>query len=220
MKNFKPFSTTLIGSMPRSEELLQLKDRMLKDESLRDEYNKKVFEETKNVIEMLETIGIDVVVSGEISRDNYMSYVAEHVSGIKLMGLEEIKRITENSVEFNQSLEEMDASDNSMNNPICVDKIDTDVELDIEELKIIKEVTDGNFKITLPSPYLLTRSMWLKEITSKVYKDKKELGKDVVELLINEIRRLVKLGAKVIQIDEPILSEVVFTGQSSTNSFY
>lgn len=220
MKNFKPFSTTLIGSMPRSEELLNLKDRLIKDESLRDEYNKKVYEETKNVISMLESIGIDVVVSGEISRDNYMSYVAEHVSGIKLLGLEEIKKITENSVEFNQSLEEMDASDNSMNNPICFDRIDTDVELDIDELKNIKEVTDGAFKITLPSPYLLTRSMWLKEITSKVYKDKKELGKDVVDLLINEIRRLVKLGAKVIQIDEPILSEVVFTGKSSTNSFY
>lgn len=220
MKSFKPFSTTLIGSMPRSEELLQLKDRMIKDESLREEYNKKVFEETKNVIQMLEKIGIDVVVSGEISRDNYMSYVGEHVSGIKLMDLDAIKKITENSVEFNQSLEEMDASDNTMNSPVCFGKIDTDVELDIEEVKTIKEVTNADFKITLPSPYLLTRSMWLKEVTTKAYKNKKELGKDVVELLINEIRRLVNIGAKVIQIDEPILSEVVFTSQMAANSFY
>ena len=114
----------------------------------------------------------------------------------------------------------MDASDNSMNSPICVDRIKTDVELDIDEVKMIKKITDSDFKMTLPSPYLLTRSMWLKEVTGKVYENRNELGQDVVKLLINEIKRLVSLGAKVIQIDEPILSEVVFKNTNSSNSFY
>lgn len=220
MKSFKPFSTTLIGSMPRSDKLLSLKENLQKDSSLKEEYDKMVFDETKFVVNMLDKIGIDVVISGEISRDNYMSYVAEHVYGIKLMTTDQILSLTENKGDFNKSLKEMDASDNSMNSPICVDRIKTDVELDIDEVRMIKKITDSDFKMTLPSPYLLTRSMWLKEVTGKVYENRNELGQDVVKLLINEIKRLVSLGAKVIQIDEPILSEVVFKNTNSSNSFY
>lgn len=220
MKNFKPFSTTLIGSMPRSNKLLSLKEKLQKDSSLKEEYDKMVFDETKFVVNMLDKIGIDIVISGEISRDNYMSYVAEHVYGIKLMTTDQILSLTENKGDFNKSLKEMDASDNSMNSPICVDRIKTDVELDIDEVRMIKKITDSDFKMTLPSPYLLTRSMWLKEVTGKVYENRNELGQDVVKLLINEIKRLVSLGAKVIQIDEPILSEVVFKNTNSSNSFY
>jgi 5-methyltetrahydropteroyltriglutamate--homocysteine S-methyltransferase len=216
----KPFSTTLIGSMPRSRELLKLKEKSIEDKTYLNEYRKKLFSETEEVIHMLEDTGIDVVISGELSRDNYMSYVAEHVPGIKLMTMEDIKNITGNTEEFNKSLEEMDAADNSMNSPACIDKISTDVELNTEEVNMIRNITDKPFKMTLPSPYLLTRSMWLKEITGKVYADRKELGNDIVKLLINEIRRLVKVGAKIIQIDEPILSEVVFTRKKGDNSFY
>ena len=216
----KPFSTTLIGSMPRSQELLKLKEKSIEDKTYLDEYRKKLFSETEEVVHMLEDTGIDVVISGELSRDNYMSYVAEHVPGIKLMTMEDIKSITGNTEEFNKSLEEMDAADNSMNSPVCIDKISTDVELNTEEVDMIRNITDKPFKMTLPSPYLLTRSMWLKEITGKVYTDRKELGNDIVKLLINEIRRLVKVGAKIIQIDEPILSEVVFTRKKGDNSFY
>ena len=216
----KPFSTTLIGSMPRSRELLKLKEKSIEDKTYLDEYRKKLFSETEEVIHMLEDTGIDVVISGELSRDNYMSYVAEHVPGIKLMTMEDIKSITGNTEEFNKSLEEMDAADNSMNSPVCIDRISTDVELNTEEVNMIRNITDRPFKMTLPSPYLLTRSMWLKEITGKVYADRKELGNDIVKLLINEIRRLVKVGAKIIQIDEPILSEVVFTRKKGDNSFY
>ena len=140
MKNFKPFSTTLIGSMPRSNKLLSLKEKLQKDSSLKEEYDKMVFDETKFVVNMLDKIGIDVVISGEISRDNYMSYVAEHVYGIKLMTTDQILSLTENKGDFNKSLKEMDASDNSMNSPICVERIKTDVELDIDEVKMIKKL--------------------------------------------------------------------------------
>lgn len=217
---FKPFSTTLMGSMPRSKELLDLKEKSIKDDKYAEEYKEKVYSETEKIIQMSEEVGIDVVVSGELARDNYMSYIAEHVPGVKLMTMEDIKEITGNTEEFNKSLEEMDAADNTMNSPVCVDRISTDIELNTEEVDMIKKFSKKPFKMTLPSPYLLTRSMWMKEITGKVYSDRKELGNDVVKLLINEIRRLVEMGAGIIQIDEPILSEVVFTRKKGDNSFY
>lgn len=218
--NLPPFTTSLMGSMPRSKELLELKELSKTDSSIIPKYRKKIEEETKNIVELCERVGIDVLVTGELARDNYMSYIAEYVDAIKLMSLQEILSITSHSEEFSESLKNMDADDNSMNSPVCIGKIDTETKLDVDELARLKTLTNKPFKATLPSPYLLTRSMWLKEVTKEHYRNRKELGEDVVKLLINEIRRLVEVGAVIIQMDEPILSEVVFTRESGDNSFY
>ena len=91
--------------------------------------------------------------------------------------MDEILEITANSDDFKESLNQMDASDNSMSNPICTGKIDTSARLVEDEVKIMKElVSDNMYKVTIPSPYILTRSMWLKEVTQSAYKDRKELG--------------------------------------------
>lgn len=115
----------------------------------------------------------------------------------------------------------MDAADNSMNNPICTGKIDTAKRLVDDEAKRMKEIVgDDKYKITIPSPYILTRSMWLKEVSQNAYADRKELGADVVKLLLNEVEHLIADGVKVIQIDEPIVSEVVFQKPGGDTSFY
>ena len=217
---FKPFSTTLIGSLPRSKELLSLKESSNNYDKFKSLYSEKLLEETQKVVELQKDCGIDVLVSGELNRDNYMSYVAEMVDGIKLLSMNDLKEITTNLESFNKSLEEMDASDNSMNSPICFEKINTEVRLNKKEIEVLKDSSIEHYKCTLPSPYLLTRSMWLKEITGNSYESRNELGEDVVKLLRHEIRELVKEGVKIIQIDEPILSEIVFTNSKSDNSFY
>ena len=220
MTKFKPFTTTLIGSLPRTKELLLLKESSNNSSKYEKAYKEKLLEETRRVVELQKECGIDVIVSGELNRDNYMSYVAEVVDGIKLLNMEEVMLLTNNTDNFSKSLEEMDAADDTMNSPICFSKLDTKKRLNDFEFGILKELVDGDIKCTLPSPYLLTRSMWLKEVTGKVYDGRRELGEDVVELLCNEIRELAESGAKIIQIDEPILSEVVFTNEKADNSFY
>ena len=217
---FKPFTTSLIGSLPRSRELLLLKESCKKSEKYTEVYLQKYIEETNKVISFQKDCGIEVIVSGELNRDNYMSYIGEIVDGVKLLTLEELKELTGNNENFRKSLEEMDASDNSMNSPICFGKINTEVRLNKKEIEVLKDSSIEHYKCTLPSPYLLTRSMWLKEITGNSYDSRNELGEDVVKLLRYEIRELVKEGVKIIQIDEPILSEVVFTNSKSDNSFY
>lgn len=217
--NFKAFTTTLIGSMPRSAELLAAKEACVQKENC-DKYEDLVTQESQAVMDLFQRAGIDVPVSGEISRDNYMSYVAERVKGIKLYSTEEIKELTQDIEGYAQSLEEMDAADNSMNSPVCIDRLSTDDILNREEMAALKKMAYADFKITIPSPYLLTRSMWVDGVTDKVYADRAELGKDVVALLQNEIRFLVSEGAKVIQIDEPILTEVVFQKAGVDTSFY
>ena len=47
----------------------------------------------------------------------------------------------------------MDAADNSMNSPVCIDKISTDIELNTEEVNMIRNITGKPFKMTFPIPY-------------------------------------------------------------------
>lgn len=107
-----------------------------------------------------------------------------------------------------------------MNNPVATGRILTDVPLDYEEMERLQRQTNKPIKATIPSPYMLTRSMWLEQVTSKYYKNRQELGKDVVQLVVNEVKKLIELGIDVIQIDEPILSDIVFNREDSENSFY
>lgn len=221
MGKFPAFCTTLIGSMPRSEQLLELKKQSACDQEKRALYETRVWEETKKVVELQKNAGIDVPVCGELARDNFVSFVAEKAGGITLMSMDEILEITANSDEFKESLNQMDASDNSMSNPICTGKIDTSARLVDSEVDMMKEFLDDDmYKITIPSPYILTRSMWLKEVSQNAYSDRKELGADVVKLILNEVDHLIASGVKVIQIDEPIVSEVVFQRPGGDNSFY
>jgi len=44
--------------------------------------------------------------------------------------------------------------------------------------------------VPLPGPYILTRAMWVKEVTREVYASKEELGKDVVTVLRQELEEL------------------------------
>jgi 5-methyltetrahydropteroyltriglutamate--homocysteine methyltransferase len=81
----------------------------------------------------------------------------------------------------------------------------------LSELLMVKKFTSKPVKITLPGPYLLTRSMWLPKLSGTAYKNKEELGEDVIAVLKAEIGRLQEAGVDVIQFDEPVLTEVVFT---------
>ncbi len=211
---FKSFSTSLMGSMPRSTELLSARD-----EGDKSKFDEILINDTKDVVKLEEDNGIDVIVNGELSRDNYMSFVADKVDGVKLMSLDEVSKLTDDESSFDESVSSMDADD-TINNPIAVERIKTDCVLDFEEIKRLKTLTDKPIKATLPSPYLLTRSMWLEEVTGKVYEDRADLGEDVVELLSNEIKRLIEIGVDVIQIDDPILSEVVFSKPGTENTFF
>lgn len=219
-EKFKPFTTTLLGSMPRSEELVEARSRQFDSPEAHDEYQKILRDETEEVVRYQEKLDLDVIVSGELDRDNYMSYVAQHVPGIKLLTMEELVEITSTKDSFEASLAEGDVDGTDIKNPIVVEKIDAQAELDADQIANVQEMTDRRVKATLPSPYLLTRSCWLDEITADVYEDKQALGDDIIDLLINEIHRLADLGVDIIQLDDPILSEVVFTAASEDTSFY
>jgi 5-methyltetrahydropteroyltriglutamate--homocysteine methyltransferase len=74
-------------------------------------------------------------------------------------------------------------------------------------------------KIALPGPYLLTRTMWLECVSDKAYADRETLADDIVRILREELAALLDAGACIVQFDEPVLTEVVFTRARAGRSF-
>jgi 5-methyltetrahydropteroyltriglutamate--homocysteine methyltransferase len=170
------------------------------------------------VLKMQEEAGVDLVTDGEQRRDNFYSFVAEKLSGVQLMSLAEMLEIVDDKVSFERILQTLDVPAYAIKNPTAVGKIARRRPLAVDELRFLKKHTDRPVKIPLPGPYLLTRAMFVREVTAKFYPTKEDLADEVVRILREEIRELVEAGADFIQLDEPVLTELVFT-QGQTRTF-
>lgn len=210
-KQFPLFPTSLIGSMPRSKEVLNAL-RMYRNGRIEPgDFNRLIEAETHTIVKLQEDLGIDILTSGELGRDNYVSFVSDKIGGIRMMSMSEMLDYVDDKKAFEDMLTALDVPAVSIKNAICAGKLQYKGDIVTGELKTLKKFTDKPVKITLPGPYLLTRSMWLPNLTGKVYGSKEELGQDVIKILKEEIDNLVSIGVDVIQFDEPVLTEVVFT---------
>ncbi|GIQ70498.1 5-methyltetrahydropteroyltriglutamate--homocysteine methyltransferase [Xylanibacillus composti] len=175
------------------------------------DFDQLIERETQKVIKLQEDLGIDVITSGELGRDNYVSFVSDKIGGVRMMSMSEMLDYIDDKKAFENMLTTLDVPAVSMKNAICVGKLHDKGDIVANELLTMKKFTDKPVKITLPGPYLLTRSMWLPNLSGKVYGSKEELGQDVIQIMKEEIDNLVDIGVDVIQLDEPVLTEVVFT---------
>jgi 5-methyltetrahydropteroyltriglutamate--homocysteine methyltransferase len=82
-----------------------------------------------------------------------------------------------------------------------------------------RSLTERPVKVALPGPYLLTRTMWMECIRERAYQSREELAEDIVRVLREEMAELLDSGAALIQFDEPVLTDVVFTGAKAKPSF-
>jgi 5-methyltetrahydropteroyltriglutamate--homocysteine methyltransferase len=133
------------------------------------------------------------------------------------MTLAEMLELVEDKAAFERILQTLDVPAYAISNATCVGPIRRARPLAVDELRFAKRHTTRPVKVPLPGPYLMTRAMWVKEASREAYPTKESLGDDVVRVLREEIAELVAAGADFIQLDEPVLTELVFTqGQVRT----
>lgn len=212
------FLVSLLGSMPRSKKLLTAKRKLNKGNIDLKTYQEILDEETKYVVELQENNYIDIITSGELNRDNYVSFIAERLDGVTMMSMADMFDYIEDKQGFEQILEILDVPAISIKNAICTGKVKYNKPLVADEMIELKKLTDKKIKATLPGPYLITRSMWLPALSKQYYDSKDSLGEDIIKVLKEEIDSLAKIGVDVIQFDEPVLTEVVFS-EGKTRSF-
>jgi 5-methyltetrahydropteroyltriglutamate--homocysteine methyltransferase len=205
------FSVTQVGSWPRSRELLKALRGKQKNEISGEEFNRVADEAVRRCVQIQLDAGVDIIVDGEQRRDNFYSFITDKVSGTRLMSLAEMLDTVEDKAGFEEMLTTLDVPASAIRNPTCIGKLLRREPLAVDELRFVRQLTDKPVKMTLPGPYLLTRAMWVGHFTSKVYRDKQEMGDDVVKILREELLDLVKEGCEFVQFDEPVLTEIVFS---------
>ncbi len=171
-----------------------------------------------DVLRLQDEAGVDIATDGEQRRDNFFSFVAEKLDGVKLMTLAEMLDVVEDRQGFERILQTLDVPAYAISNATCFGRIERRQPLAVDELDFVKSQTSRPVKVPLPGPYLLTRAMYVPSVSSPAYASKEELGEDVVRVLRAEVKELISHGAAFIQFDEPVLSELVFT-QGQTRTF-
>jgi len=209
---------TTVGSWPRSESVLRALGRRRRGEVGAAEFLEVARAGVRAAVDAQVDAGVDIVTDGEQTRDNFYSFVANKLDGVRLMTLAEMLEIVEDKAGFRRLLDTLDVPAFSISNPTCVGKVRLREPLAADDLAYLKTLTDRPVKVTLPGPYLLTRAMWVPEASRTAYPDKEALGADVAAILREEVRRLADGGADFIQLDEPVLTELVFA-QGRTRTF-
>lgn len=213
------FPTTVVGSWPRPPWLLEaLRKRQAGLLSYR-EFQEVADRAVLEALRYQEEAGIDIVSDGEQRRDNFYSFVAEKLEGVRLMTLAEMLDYAEDKTFLDQTLRQLDAPSYAIKNPTVVDRIRPKMPLALDEAQFLLKHTRAPVKVPLPGPYLLTRSMWVKGISDRVYPSQEDLAKDVVAVLREEILRLRAAGVFFVQLDEPVLTEVAFRPPVQVRTF-
>lgn len=195
-----PLSTTVIGSF-RKPSYLQIPDwfQPAYAENFPREYNRflQSFSSTdieelsiraiREVIEIQSKAGLDVITDGEVRRENYIHYFCRKLNGFdfKSLCLTSI-RDDAATILLPQIVGEVSAQENES----WVWK----------EWKSSQVLSKLPVKITLPGPMTIAHT-----VVDQYYKDQKVLGAVLTKILNREIKALVSVGCKVIQVDEPVL---------------
>src|ERR1700691_2322765 len=170
-------------------------------------------------IKYQEDAGVDVISDGEQRRDNFYSFIADRLEGIRLMTLAQLLDYVEDKAAFESLLNALDVPAFAIRNPVVVGKVRRREPLVIDDYRFLRQHTRKAIKVTLPGPYLLSRSTWVKGLSDSTYPDGDSLGDDIVAVLREELQELASAGVDMVQFDEPVLSELLLAGRAATRTF-
>jgi 5-methyltetrahydropteroyltriglutamate--homocysteine methyltransferase len=163
--------------------------------------------------------GVDVVTDGEQRRDNYAGFVGGLLDNCQLIPLTDLLPLVDDPEKFETEMRSLDVPAADVRHPAVFGPLGRGRPLALHEHAFVRTLTEAPVKIALPGPYLLTRVMWMECISDRAYRSREHLAEDVVRVLREELHALLAAGVALVQLDEPVLSEVVFTGAKNTRSF-
>ena len=140
----------------------------------------------KDIIELQDEIGIDILTDGEVRREHYINYHMRHLDGVDFKVLN--KKSSRNDAYTYMA-------------PTIIGKIKPNKHFLSVDLKMAKLFTNKDVKITIPGPMTIVDTFY-----NKYYDSTRDLLEDLSEAINYEILYLVENGCKHIQIDEPLFA--------------
>jgi len=220
MKVPKLFPVTVVGSWPRPRWLLDALRKKREGAISQEEFDAVADEAVLLAVKYQEDAGVDILSDGEQRRDNFYSFVADKIRGVELKTVAEIVDLVPDKSRFEALLRSLDVPAYSIRNPVVVSRLEIGSRgIARDEASFLRGHTSRLMKVPLPGPYLLTRSSWVPGVSDKYYSSREELGFEYARILREEIIALRELGVSFVQLDEPVLTEVVYGADQSQQTF-
>lgn len=181
------FPTTVVGSMPRPPYVKDLLRAGSRTETADARWQRYMDDAVRYVIGMQEQAGIDIISDGEWRRETYVDVVAEIMHGF-----EWVKR---DVFAYHQVV--------TRKMTPCRPGVVA------EEARFLRQSTDRQVKVCLPSPYLIGQRMWEPAHSREAYATREAFCEALVPVLRAELLAIRDVGVDVIQLDEPHLCVLV-----------
>lgn len=177
--------TTVVGSYPkpkwlnRAQDLHADDDHPFSDANLQEAQN----DASRLITHEHEHAGVDVVVDGEMRRNEMVEYFAHRIEGY----------------EFNGPVKVW--GHNYFDKPSVVDEVEYDEPWLVDEFEFTTEAASHPVKVPITGPYTLANWSF-----NEAYEREEVLAYDLADLVNEEVEKLVEAGARYVQIDEPALA--------------
>ena len=214
-----PLAVMGIGSWPRPRWMLQALHEHMEGRLGDAQFEATADDAVRLAVAGQERAGVDVVTDGEQRRDNYASFVGGRLDNCQLIPLTDLLPLVDDPEKFRAELQALDVPASEVRHPAVFGPLGRSRPIAGHEHAFVQTLTDRPVKVALPGPYLVTRLMWVECISDRVYRSREHLAEDVVRVLREEVHHLLAAGVALVQLDEPVLTEVVFTGAKQTRSF-
>jgi 5-methyltetrahydropteroyltriglutamate--homocysteine methyltransferase len=150
----------------------------------------------REVVSLQEQVDCPVVTDGEVRRESFQSELTASTGGFSGVGLNAWLWGSWHSDHVG------DATIDRPRDLAVVAPLQRRRNLASEEFTFLRAVTERQCKITLPSPSLFS-NLWSPELSRDAYRTLDEFLAAVVAILCDEVRELVRLGCRYIQLDAP-----------------
>lgn len=208
-----PLSVLSLGSWPRPRWLLSSLHQHLEGRLSDNDFEADADDAVQLAIAAQERAGIDVVTDGEQRRDNYASFVGGILQNCQLIPVTDLLPYVDDPEQFQQELQALDVPAGEVRHPAVFGPLGRSAPLAVHEVEYAQSVTTRPVKVSLPGPYLLTRTMWMECISDRAYDDRESLAVDIIRILREEVAGLLAQGTTMVQFDEPVLTEVLYGEQ-------
>jgi 5-methyltetrahydropteroyltriglutamate--homocysteine methyltransferase len=215
-----PLSVMGLGSWPRPRWMVQAVHERLEGRLAEEDFETTADDAVRLSVEGQRRAGVDVFTDGEQRRDSYASFVAARLDNCQLIPLTDLLPLVDDPEAFQEELRALDVPAAEVRHPAVFGRLGRSRPLVLHEARFVQDLVGGGpVKIALPGPYLLTRTMWMECISDRAYASREDIAADIVRVLREELADLLAAGVSLVQFDEPVLSEVVFTAPSTRRSF-
>ncbi|MFM9115229.1 MAG: sulfurtransferase TusA family protein, partial [Planctomycetota bacterium] len=214
-----PLAVMGIGSWPRPPQLVAALHERLSGRLESESFHQLADAAVRACVSAQQRAGVTVVTDGEQRRDSYASFVGALLDNCQLVPLTDLLPYVDDPEEFSRELKALDVPADSVRHPAVLGRLRRSTPWTLREAQFLRQITDQPIKIALPGPYLLTRTMWLECVAERVYATRDELAADLVTALRAELCELLEVGVNLVQLDAPVLSEVVFGAAVKQRSF-